>query len=226
METSHNWQSPASRYPVLVTIATPPQLRADAARNAERILRAAREVYARSGPDAPLEEIARQAGVGVRTLYRRFPSKAELVRAALEQSIAEDISPAIERAMDDADPLRGLASVMEAAVAMAAREHNTLAAARSAGSLTAEINAPFYESLALLACRAQQGGFIRHDIVPADLPRVMAMLVSVLWTMDPHHDGWRRYLALVLDALSPVGARPLPAEAPPLWASPPGTWPI
>jgi AcrR family transcriptional regulator len=209
-----------------VTTATPLRLRADAARNAERIVRAAREVYARSGPDAPLAEIARHAGVGARTLYRRFPSKAELVRAALEQSIVEDIAPAIEQAMEDSDPLRGLAAVMEAAVSMAAREHNTLAAARSAGALTSEVNAPFYESLGLLAHRAQQAGLIRHDIVTADLPRIMTMLVSVLWTMDPDHDDWRRYLALVLDALSPVGARPLPAEAPPLRVSRPGSWPI
>jgi AcrR family transcriptional regulator len=209
-----------------VTVVTPPRLRADAARNAERILRAAREVYARSGPDAPLEEIARHAGVGARTLYRRFPGKAELVRAALDQCIAEDIAPAIEQAMTDADPLHGLAAVMEAAVSMAAREHNTLAAARSAGSLTSEVNAPFYQSLALLAHRAQQVGLIRPDLRPDDLPRIMAMLVSVLWTMDPNDDGWRRYLALVLDGLTPDGARPLPCEPPPIRVARPGTWPI
>ena len=56
-------------------------LRADAARNVERILRAAREVYSELGPDAPVEAVARRAGVGERTLYRRFPAKADLVRA-------------------------------------------------------------------------------------------------------------------------------------------------
>ena len=73
-------------------------LRADAARNVERILRAARDVYGELGPDAPIEAIARRAGVGERTLYRRFPTKADLVRAALDQSIAEDLTPAIEDA--------------------------------------------------------------------------------------------------------------------------------
>ncbi|MDT5254781.1 MAG: hypothetical protein QOH07_3735, partial [Mycobacterium sp.] len=63
-------------------------LRADAARNAERIVRAAREIYAEFGPEAPIEAIARRAGVGERTLYRRFPTKAELIRAALDQCIA------------------------------------------------------------------------------------------------------------------------------------------
>jgi len=70
-------------------------LRADAARNAERILRAARTVYAELGPDAPVEAVARRAGVGERTLYRRFPAKADLVRAALDQSIAEHLMPAM-----------------------------------------------------------------------------------------------------------------------------------
>ncbi len=191
-----------------------PRLRADAARNAELILKAARQVFADSGPDAPLEEIAERAGVGIRTLYRRFPNKAELVRAALTQSIAEDISPAVERALQDANPLRGLATMMEAAVAMVAREHNTLAAARDAGTITADVTSPFFESLTLLTHRAQQAGLIRADLVPDDLQRIMIMLVSVLWTMDPDSGGWRRYLALVLDGLAPAVAQPLPAPVP------------
>ena len=201
-----------------------PRLRADAARNAERILRAAREVYAECGPDAPLEEIARRAGVGIRTLFRRFPSKAELVRALIDQSIAEHITPAIERALADDNPLLGLATAMEAALSMAAREHSTLAAAMHAGSLTAEVSAPFYDSLAELTRRAQQAGLIRADLVPDDLPRIMAMLVGVLWTMDPNSDGWRRYLALVFDALTGTGS--LPPAVPPRHAPQSGNWPL
>ena len=83
-------------------------LRADAARNAERILRAAREVYGELGPDAPIEAIARRAGVGERTLYRRFPTKGDLISAALDQSIAEDLTPVIEKARRAEDPMRGL----------------------------------------------------------------------------------------------------------------------
>ena len=101
-------------------------LRADAARNAERILRAAREVYGELGPDAPIEAIARRAGVGERTLYRRFPTKGDLVRAALDQSIAEDLSRRIEQARRAEDPLRGLAQLIEAAISLGAREHNIL----------------------------------------------------------------------------------------------------
>ncbi|MEV0233396.1 helix-turn-helix domain-containing protein [Nonomuraea sp. NPDC050786] len=197
-----------------MTIGSTRGLRADAARNSERILRAARQVWAEHGPDAHLEEIARRAGVGIATLYRRFPDKAELVRAALDQSISEDIAPAIDQALDDDDPRRGLVTVLEAALSMAAREHNTLAAARNSGAMTAQAGTPFFDSLTLLARRAQEAGLIRADLVPDDMPRIMVMLVGVLWTMDPSSDGWRRYLTFVLDALSPEAATPLPPVVP------------
>ncbi len=115
-------------------------LRADAARNVERILRAAREVYGELGPDAPVEAVARHAGVGERTLYRRFPTKADLIQAALEQSIAEDLTPAIEDARHVDDPLRGLAQLIEAAISLGARERNLLIAAQRGGSLTPDIS--------------------------------------------------------------------------------------
>jgi AcrR family transcriptional regulator len=189
-------------------------LRADAARNAERILRAAREVFADVGSDAPLEEIARRAGVGVRTLYRRFPCKEELVRAALEQSIADELSPAIERALGDDDPKRGLVTLLEATLSMVARECNTLAAAKNSGAVTAEIYTPLLDSLAQLTRRGQQAGLIRADLAPEDMHMILGMLTSVLWSTDPRSEGWRRYVALVLDGLSPVGANPLPPAEP------------
>src|ERR1700761_983787 len=91
-------------------------LRADAARNAERIMRATRDVYNELGPEAPIEAIARRAGVGERTLYRRFPTKAELIRTALDLCIAEDLTPTIEAARRRDDPLRGLAELIHAAI--------------------------------------------------------------------------------------------------------------
>ncbi|WP_308168095.1 helix-turn-helix domain-containing protein [Nonomuraea sp. NEAU-A123] len=189
-------------------------LRADAARNVERILRTARAVFADAGPDVPLEEIARRAGVGIRTLYRHFPHKGDLVRAILDQSVAEDLAPAIERALVDDNPLHGLTTLIETAVAMVSREMNTLAAAKDAGSLTPDLSTAFFEALSLLARRAQQAGLLRADIVQDDLPRIMAMLVSTLWSMDLKTEGWRRYLALILDALSPAAASTLtPAAA-------------
>jgi AcrR family transcriptional regulator len=186
-------------------------MRADAARNAERLARTARAVFADLGPEAPLEEIARRAGVRIRTLYNHFPTKADLVRAALGQTITEDLAPAIERAQADDDPLRGLLVLIEAAMGVATRELNTLAAARGAEDLTAEFYPPFSDAMALLARRAQDAGRLRADLVPEDLLRIMTMLTSTLWTMDPGSDGWRRYLAILFQGLAPAGAETLAA---------------
>lgn len=200
-------------------------LRADAARNVERILRAAREVYGELGPDAPVEAVARHAGVGERTLYRRFPAKADLVRAALDQSIAEDLTPVIDSARHSEDALRGLTQLIETAISLGAREQNLLIAAQRAGSLTADISDSLLEALNELVRRGQQAGFVRADLVADDLLRLIGMLYSVLSTMDATSDGWRRYLALILDAISTGERRPLP-PAPPLQASEPNSWPL
>jgi len=201
-------------------------LRADAARNVARILRAARDVYSELGADAPLEAVARRAGVGERTLYRRFPAKADLVRAALDQSIAEDLAPVINEARLTDDPLRGLTQLIEAAISLGAREHNLLAAAHRAGSLTSDISNSLYNTLNDLARRGQQAGLIRADLSPDDLPRLMAMLYSVLSTMDSHSDGWRRYVALVVDAISINERKPLPPADAFRYAPKPDSWPL
>jgi AcrR family transcriptional regulator len=193
-----------------VTVVTDRPLRADAARNAERILRAARDVYGEVGPDAQVEAIARHARVGERTLYRRFPTKGDLIRAALDQSIAEDLSPAIEKARRADNPLDGLAQLIEAAISLGAREHNLLTAALRAGSLSTDISAPLYEALAELAQRGQQAGLVRADLVSDDLPRMIAMLYTVLFTMDSRSGGWRRYVALIIDAITTTDSVPLP----------------
>jgi AcrR family transcriptional regulator len=201
-------------------------LRADAARNAGRIMRAAREVYGELGPDAPVEAIARRAGVGERTLYRRFPAKADLIRAALDQSIAEDLTPAIDDALRIDDPLRGLAQLIEAAISLGAREHHLLTAARRAGSLTPDVSISLNEALYELVRRGQKAGVVRTDIVAADLPRLIAMLHSVLFTMDSTSEGWRRYVALILDAIS-VSKRRRLSPAPPLRFAPAASsWPL
>ncbi|MER0483603.1 helix-turn-helix domain-containing protein [Streptomyces sp. Edi2] len=195
---------------------TPKPLRADAARNSEKIVRAARQVYAERGPDAQLDEIARRAGVGIATLFRRFPDKGVLLRAVLDQRFAEEVIPAVDRAQQDTDPLRGLAVVMEAALSSAAGDYNVLAAARNAGVLMGEVGDRFFEALAPLVERGQRAGVIRGDLVPEDMRRIMGMLVSVLWTMDPGESGWRRYVTLMLDGLSPAAASPLAHPAPAL----------
>jgi AcrR family transcriptional regulator len=190
-------------------VVTDRPLRADAARNADRILRAARDVYAELGPDAPMDAIARRAGVGERTLYRRFPTKGELARAVIDRAIAVDLAPEIDAALRSRNPLRGMARLFDAAIALGAREHNALSAARQAGSLT-DVSVQLDAALAELARRAQDAGLVRADLVADDLPRMTAMLFSVLGTMDPASDGWRRYVALMIDAISTSNPTKLP----------------
>ena len=199
------------------------RLRADAARNVDRILRAARAVYGELGPDAPVEAVARRAEVGERTLYRRFLTKADLVRAALDHSIAEDLMPAIDEARRADDPLHGLTRLIEAAISLGAREHNLLTAAHRAGALRFDISVSLNEALDDLVREGQRVGRVRADLVVDDVPRLIAMLYSVLATMDSDSDGWRRYVALIIDAISIAEGHPLP-PAPPLRISEPSNW--
>jgi AcrR family transcriptional regulator len=201
-------------------------LRADAARNVGRILRAARDVYGELGADAPVEAVARRAGVGERTLYRRFPTKSDLVRAALDQSIAEDLTPVMDEARRSDDALRGLAQLIEAAISLGAREHNLLTAAHRAGSLTPDISNSLNETLTELVRRGQRAGRVRADLVSDDIPRLVGMLYSVVSTMDSGSDGWRRYVALILDAISIDQRRPLPPAPAFRYALEPNSWPL
>ncbi|MFI7133637.1 TetR/AcrR family transcriptional regulator [Nonomuraea sp. NPDC050153] len=189
-------------------------LRADAARNAERIVRAAHAAFTDDGPDVSLEEIARRAGVGIRTLYRHFPRRGDLIQAVLDQRVTEDLMPAIQRALDDDNPLHGLTTLIETALAMVAREMNTLTAAKSTDSLTPDLSTAYFEAMTQLMHRAQQARLLRADLVPDDLTRIMAMLTGVLWSMDPKTEGWRRYLGFVLDGLSPATATVQPPAVP------------
>ena len=103
-------------------------LRADAARNRQAIVEAARAVFAEQGLDAPLDEIAKRAGTGNATLYRRFPQRADLVAAVFADRMAEHVA-AVEAGLADDDPWRGFASYIEAVGAMQARDHGIAAQA-------------------------------------------------------------------------------------------------
>lgn len=171
-----------------------------------------------------MDAIARRAGVGERTLYRRFPTKGELARAVIDQSIAETLTPVIERATRSRNPLRGLTDLIEAAIALGAREHNALAAVLKAGTLT-DISVQLDSALEDLTRRGQQVGQVRADLVPEDLPRIVAMLSGVLFTMDPASDGWRRYVLLMIDGISTPTPRRLPRAVAIDYQRRPDDWP-
>jgi len=175
---------------------------------------AAGEVFADSGVDVFLEEIARRAGVGAATLYRHFPSKDELVRAVIEHGFADQVEPVLRRALDDEeDALTGVVAVLDAFMTMASQHRNALAAARQPGQFPVDVVAPFFERLAIILARAQQQGTVRADLDAEDLPRLLIMVFNTIWLNDAP-GNWRRYLMLLLDALQPIAARPLPPVTP------------
>jgi|HubBroStandDraft_6_1064221.scaffolds.fasta_scaffold226477_2 AcrR family transcriptional regulator len=190
------------------------RMRTDARRNAERIVRAAEQVFIESGTEVTLEEIALRAGVGAATLYRHFGSKAELARAAVEHAFAEQVEPALQQALDDSqDALTTLVTALEAVMTMIAQHRNALAAAMQPGQFPTGLVGHYYSRLEILLARAQQQGTVRADLDAEDLPRLTLMVLNTMWLNDAP-DNWRRYLMLLLDALQPSAARPLPPITP------------
>jgi AcrR family transcriptional regulator len=161
-----------------------------------------------------LEEIARRAGVGAAILYRHFPSKDDLVRAVIEYAFADQVEPVLRRALhEEQDALTGLVTVLEAAMTMISQHRNAVAAARQPGQFPVDVVAPFFERLAIVLAKAQQQGTVRSDLRADDLPRLTLMVLNTMWLNDVP-DNWRRYLMLLLDALQPAAARPLPPVTP------------
>ncbi|MEK8142820.1 helix-turn-helix domain-containing protein [Streptomyces sp. M10(2022)] len=114
-EISHNADDPTSSAPLGTAVGTPSaDLRADARRNRGRVLKAAREVFAAQGVDAPVSTVARRAGVGVATLYRRFPTRSALLAAAFDDQLIE-CATVFEEALADPNPGHGLYVLLETA---------------------------------------------------------------------------------------------------------------
>ena len=101
--------------------AARPGLRADAERNRQRLIESAREVFAERGLDVPIEDIARHAGVGVATLYRRFPTRADLIAGAFEAKMAA-YADAVGQALANPDPWAGFCGYIERVCAMQAED--------------------------------------------------------------------------------------------------------
>jgi AcrR family transcriptional regulator len=185
------------------------RIRTDAARNAERIVAAAWQTFTEHGADAQLGEIARRAGVGPATLYRHFANKDELARAVLQWRFSEDMEPVIERALQDTDPWHGMVMVWEAALNMAIQERHILSISRNP-VIAADLADRFNDALAEIVHRAQVAKLVRADISRDDLLALTMMLLNVAGWGGPTQQGWRRYLVLLMDAMRPQAATPLP----------------
>jgi AcrR family transcriptional regulator len=190
-------------------------VRQDAQRNRERVIAAARAVYAEQGVEAPLDVIARRAEVGNATLYRRFPGRAALIEAVFGDGLAATIE-AGERARAAADPWAGLTAYLE-------RTFEGLATDRGITDLmtTAMPGVPTLEALHVhnaetiggLLARCRREGIARADVAVEDVLFALAALGRAVPAAETAAPGsWRRLLALFLDGLRAEGACPLPGE--------------
>jgi AcrR family transcriptional regulator len=194
-------------------------LRADAARNRERLLAAADEVFAAKGLSVGLDEIARHAGVGVATAYRRFPDKALLVDALLEDRVAR-IAALAEEALAHDDAWAGLVGFIEASLELhtSHRGLKELLFGGHGAALATRARSRLMPAVRELVRRAQEQGQLRADVEFTDVPLIQLMVVALSELGGPHADGlWRRYLGIVLDGLRTPEPRPLPR--PPLDAA-------
>src|SRR6266702_50844 len=188
-------------------------LRRDAQRNRDAIVAAAREVFSEQGLEAPLEEIARRAGVGIGTLYRRFPTRVDLVDAVLAGRLRAHVDAA-EQALRIGDPWDGFAFYLERTCQLEASDRGvgdvmSMRFPRATAVETAK--ARLFELVRELVRRAQASGQLRADLTLEDLAFLNwsnAKIVEATGAVAP--DAWRRHLAFLLDAFRADRARELP----------------
>jgi AcrR family transcriptional regulator len=190
-------------------------LRRDAERNRQRILVAAREVFADRGLAASLDDIARHAEVGVGTVYRRFPDKDALIDALFEQRM-EDFGAVAEAALAHEDGWEGLVFFLERAVGMQAEDRglkellfSTSRGQERVGAVRGRI-APL---VGQIVARAKDQGKLRPDVVQFDVPLINMMVGTVADAgRDVSPELWRRSVQYVLDGL--CAERTGPTELP------------
>src|SRR4051812_17445659 len=192
-------------------------LRRDAERNRHRILEAAADAFAERGLTITMDDIAEHAGVGVGTVYRRFPQKELLIEALFEERVGELVALA-ERALEQDDPWEALVGFLERAQALQATNRGlkelvlSTTHGRERVACVRERLAPLADALVE---RAQASGQLRADLDGTDLPVIQVMLGAVVdVTRDVAPETWRRMLAIVVDGLRAQESHtPLPAPA-------------
>jgi AcrR family transcriptional regulator len=185
-------------------------LRRDAERNRQRILEAARVVFAERGLSGSHDDIAREAGVGVGTVYRRFPDKEQLIDALFEERI-EEIADVARAAADHPDPWEALVGFLMRTQELQSKDRGlkeiVLGGARgaeravSARALIAPLAAEVLQ-------RAKNAGAVRGDVELTDLPLIQLAIGTIAdSSRDIAPDVWRRMMMLVFDGLRAECAR-------------------
>jgi AcrR family transcriptional regulator len=197
-------------------------LRADAERNRRRILAAAAEVFAKRGLEAGLDEIARHAGVGTGTVYRRFPDKTMLIEALFESRL-DDLIALAGRAAAEPDAWAGLVHFLLGSIEMQQADRGLKDLLFGEGS-AAPVSDRFTDkrdqlvpAVTALVDRAKASGQMRADVSVTDLAVVQFMLHGVgAFSASVEPELWRRQFGLILDGLRADGPgrvnTPLPLE--------------
>lgn len=176
-------------------------MRADARRNRERVLSAARAVFAEHGHDAQVDQIARRSKVGVGTVYRHFPTKEALAEALLVDSF-ERIAEQARAALSHPDPWEAFAGVLWHGAEILASNRGlteSLVVLPIAARTPAE--SAMREATDAVIRRAQDACVLRPDICIDDIPMLMCGVGAA--TRKPHScpESWRRHLSVILDGL-------------------------
>ncbi len=187
--------------------------RADARRNREAILEAARERFGEMGLECQMEDVARSAGVGVGTVYRHFPNKEALLEALIERRF-EHLAERATEALEQEDPWEAFCELMRYSAEYSARDRalSELLSQRPASGRASATKTGLVETTEKLIRKAQRTGQMRKDVVVEDVPTIMCGLGSV---MGAHEESmpalnWERFLALLLDGMRAPGGQKLP----------------
>jgi AcrR family transcriptional regulator len=197
----------------------PRRVRADAQRNRAALVAAAYEVLSERGLDAPLEAVARRAGVGSATLYRHFPTRTALLEAVVADRFAE-YAEAVEAALGADDPWEGLQALLLPVLRLQAADH-ALADLRAAvpGTTTdlQDLHRRALDGTADLVGRAKAAGSLRADFEVHDVGLLLMACAGIVERTAAHAPGsWERVAAFLLDGLRAEAATSTP---PPVSAS-------
>ncbi|GAA2650314.1 TetR/AcrR family transcriptional regulator [Paractinoplanes durhamensis] len=182
----------------------PHRLRADAERNRTALLSAAREVFGEQGLDASLDEIARRAGVGNATLYRRFPTRRDLIAAVFAGQMTAYVQIA-ESAMLESDPWAAFASYLTRLFELQATDRGLsellVSTSFDDDDRLAELRTAAQRSASEVIARAVGAGVLRADFNRRDISLLMRANAGVL-QRSTEPDAWRRQLTLLLEGLA------------------------
>lgn len=182
--------------------AAPRPLRADARRNYDRLVSAAAAAIAELGPDVPLDDVARRAGVGIGTLYRHFPTRLALLEAVFRDSI-DALSDQADDLLDAPSPRDALVTWLHAVLVhnMTQRGLKEAMMNDSGAGLIPAIKAHMYEAGAALLARARQAGGVRPDLEITDLLRLIHSIALASDQTPGGAERAERLFALTMDGL-------------------------